>query len=83
MFGHVLQMPEDIPALRALEIAVLCANQYRASKGSHRTNQLRVLRSDLKEVGQRTTKSKNLTELKTLAEEKTQWSKAKMDRLQL
>ena len=33
MFGHVLRMPEDTPAQKALEFAVVGSNKYKAHKG--------------------------------------------------
>ncbi|XP_033111648.1 uncharacterized protein LOC117112649 [Anneissia japonica] len=50
MFGHVLRMPENTPAQRALEFAVVASNKYQARKGRHYTNLLSTLRADLKEA---------------------------------
>ena len=43
MFGHVLRMTEDTPTNGVMEFAVLGANQYKARKGRHSTNLLRVV----------------------------------------
>jgi hypothetical protein len=80
MFYHVLRMPEDTPAQRALDFAVIGASKYKARRGRHTTNLLSLLRSDLKEFGLGTLKTrKRLGELRTLAVDKTQWPKAKRD----
>jgi hypothetical protein len=84
MFGHVLRMPEDIPAQRALEFALLGARKYRTRRGPHCINLLSVLLGDLKKAGIGTLKSRmDLRKLRILAEDKTQWATAKKDWLQL
>lgn len=80
MFGHVLRMPTDTPAQKALEFAVVGANKYKARKGRHCTNLLSLLRSDLKDTGLGTLRSgKNLKELRLHAKDKKQWIKWKKD----
>ena len=51
MFSHILRMPEDTPAQKALEFAILGANKYKARMGRHCTNLLNVLQTDLKNAG--------------------------------
>ena len=51
MFGHIIRMPEDTPAQKALEFAVVGSNKYKARKGRHCTNLLSILRADLSDVG--------------------------------
>ena len=80
MFSHVLRMPEDTPAQRALEFAVLGADRYKARTGRHCTNLLSVLRTDLKDAGLGTLRSsKKLRELRKQAQDKSQWLKLKKD----
>ena len=80
MFGHVLRMPTDTPAQKALEFAVVGANKYKARKGRHCTNLLSLLRSDLKDTRLGTLRSgKNLKELRMHARDKKQWIKWKKD----
>ena len=78
MLGHVLRMPTDTPAQRALEFAIVGANKYKARKGRHCTNLLSLLRSDLKNAGLGTLNSgKKLKELRMHAKDKAQWVKWK------
>jgi len=80
MFYLVLPMPVDTPAQRALDFAVIGASKYKARRGRHTTNLLSLLRSDLKEYGLGTLKTrKRLGELRRLALDKTHWPKAKRD----
>ena len=85
MFGHVLRMPVDTPAQKALEFAALVgATKYQARKGRYCSNLLSLLRSDLKDAGLGTFKTgKKLRELRMLAEDKAQWIKLKKDCWQL
>ena len=80
MFGHILRMPEDTPAQKSLEFAVVGSNKYKARKGRHCTNLLSVLRADLKDKGLGTLKTaKRLRELRMLATDKVQWNQMKKD----
>ena len=80
MFGHILRMPESVPAQTALDFAVTGSSQYRARKGRHCMNLLGVLRADLKTSGLGTLKSrKKLRELRMLATDKKQWLQLKKD----
>ena len=80
MFGHVLRMPTDPPAQKALEFAVVGATKYKARKGRHCSNLLSLLRSDLKDAGLGTLKTgQKLKELRMLAKDKAQWIKLKKD----
>ena len=80
MFSHVLRMPQETPAQKALEFAISGANKYRARTGRHCTNLLGVLRADLKRAGLGTLASmKKLRELRVLAGNRTQWLKLKKD----
>ena len=73
-------MPEDTPAQKALEFAVVGSNKYKARKGRHCTNLLSILRADLRDVGLGTLiTAKNLQELRMLTRDKNQWNKMKKD----
>ena len=80
MFGHILRMPEDTPAQKALEFAAVGCNKYKARKGRHCTNLLSILRADLKDAGLGTLRTaKKLRELRMLARDKVQWNQMKKD----
>ena len=80
MFGHVLRMPEDTPAQKALEFAIVGSSKYKARKGRHCTNLLSLLRADLKDAGLGTLRTaKKLKELRMLARNKMQWTQMKKD----
>ena len=51
MFGQVCQMPEDTPAQKDLEFAVVGYNKYKACKGQHSRNLLSLPQADLKNAG--------------------------------
>ncbi|XP_066294593.1 uncharacterized protein [Branchiostoma lanceolatum] len=77
MFGHILRMPQDTPAQKALEFSTLRSNRYKARKGRHCVNLLSMLKGDLKR-GPPTT-GKKLRELRELARCKDTWKKMKKD----
>jgi hypothetical protein len=78
MFGHVLMMPEETPAQRALEFALLGASKYKARR-RHQCIHLLSMLCDLKKAGLGTLKSRmELMKLRISAEDKRQWTKAKV-----
>ncbi|XP_078576824.1 uncharacterized protein LOC144862312 [Branchiostoma floridae x Branchiostoma japonicum] len=51
MFGHILRMPQDTPAQKALEYAILGSKRFKARKGRDCVNLLSLLKADLKHRG--------------------------------
>ncbi|XP_019625003.1 PREDICTED: uncharacterized protein LOC109470482 [Branchiostoma belcheri] len=72
LFGHILRMPQDTPAQKALEFSFLSSKRYKARRGRHCINLLNLLKGDLKrrKLGPPTTEKK-LKELRELAKQKT------------
>ncbi|XP_078682194.1 uncharacterized protein LOC144916745 [Branchiostoma floridae x Branchiostoma belcheri] len=48
LFGHILRMPQDTPAQKALEFSFLSSKRYKARRGRHCINLLNLLKGDLK-----------------------------------
>ncbi|KAI8485272.1 hypothetical protein Bbelb_370190 [Branchiostoma belcheri] len=71
LFGHILRMPQDTPAQKALEFSFLSPKRYKARRGRHCINLLSLLKGDLKrrELGPPTIEKK-LNELRELAKQK-------------
>ncbi|KAI8481984.1 hypothetical protein Bbelb_402850 [Branchiostoma belcheri] len=80
LFGHILRMPQDTPAQKALEFSFLSSERYKARSGRHCINLLSLLKGDLKcrGLGPPTTEKK-LKELRELARQKTRWKEMKKD----
>ena len=80
IFGHVLWILEQTPAQKSLEFTVIGSNNYQTRKGRHCTNLLDELRVELQRAGLEVLRSvKRLRELRTLANESTEWFQRKKD----